>query len=192
MDFSGLYRRHAPDVFRFALYLSGNYAQAQDIAAETFSQAWVARDRIRVGTVKAYLLMIARHLYRDQMKTHAARWSPATENPSDWWPDSAADPESSAQHKQRLGAVLAALGQLPEQDRAALTMAGDRRTAVRADRRQLYRYMDFYRTYPRIVGTLSPQFRGMFPTRVSKETVGTLSPQSKELTRSAEQLGRHR
>ena len=25
------------------------------------------------------------------------------------------------------------------------------------NRRQLYRYMDFYRTYPQIVGTLSPQ-----------------------------------
>ena len=47
-------------------------------------------------------------------------------------------------------------------------------------RRQLYRYMDFYRTYPQIVGTLSPQFRRMVPTRLSKETVGTLSPQSKE------------
>jgi hypothetical protein len=36
--------------------------------------------------------------------------------------------------------------------------------------------MDFYRTYPQIVGTLSPQFRRMFPTQLPKETVGTLSP----------------
>ena len=55
-------------------------------------------------------------------------------------------------------------------------------------RRQLYRYMDFYRTYPQIVGTLSPQFRRMVPTRLPNETVGTLSPQSKELTLSAEKL----
>jgi hypothetical protein len=55
-------------------------------------------------------------------------------------------------------------------------------------RRQLYRYMDFYRTYPQIVGTLSPQFRRMVPTRLPKETVGTLSPLSKELTLSAEKL----
>jgi RNA polymerase sigma factor (sigma-70 family) len=121
MDFAGLYRRHAPDVFRFALYLSGNYAQAEDIAAETFSRAWVARDQIRVGTVKAYLLMIARNLYRDQMKTRAARASPTGDPPD--MPDTTADPETSAHHKQRLGAVLAALRRLPEEDRAALTMA---------------------------------------------------------------------
>ncbi|MBE3111390.1 MAG: DUF1016 family protein [Acidobacteria bacterium] len=56
------------------------------------------------------------------------------------------------------------------------------------NRRQLYRYMDFYRTYPQIVGTLSPQFRGMLPTRLPKEMVGTLCPQSKELTLPAEKL----
>ena len=55
-------------------------------------------------------------------------------------------------------------------------------------RRQLYRYRDFYRTYPQIVGTLSPLFRRMVPTRLPKETVGTLSPQSKELTLTAEKL----
>jgi predicted nuclease of restriction endonuclease-like (RecB) superfamily len=32
------------------------------------------------------------------------------------------------------------------------------------DRRQLYRYVDFYQSYPQIVGTLSPQFRGMLPS----------------------------
>jgi RNA polymerase sigma-70 factor, ECF subfamily len=123
MDFAGLYRRHAPDVFRFALYLSGTYAQAQDLAAETFSRAWIARNQIRVGTVKAYLFMIARNLYRDQMKTRVARAARTTEEPPEWWPDTAADPETSARHKQRLRVVLAALHRLPEQDRAALTMA---------------------------------------------------------------------
>ena len=32
-----------------------------------------------------------------------------------------------------------------------------------SNRRQLYRYLRFYRTYPDIVGTLSPQFRRSFP-----------------------------
>ena len=38
-------------------------------------------------------------------------------------PDAAADLETSVHHKRRLGVVLAALRRLPEQDRAALTMA---------------------------------------------------------------------
>ena len=56
MDFTDLYSRYAQDVFRFALFLSGNRALAEDIAAETFARALTAGDRIRPCSVKAYLL----------------------------------------------------------------------------------------------------------------------------------------
>jgi len=55
MTFSELYERYSADVFRFALFLSGDRAAAEDIAAETFARALVARQPIREGTVKAYL-----------------------------------------------------------------------------------------------------------------------------------------
>jgi hypothetical protein len=46
------------------------------------------------------------------------------------------------------------------------------------NRRQLYRYMRFYRLYPGIVGTLSPQLKKLLPIEtVSLQKVGTLSPQ---------------
>ena len=32
-DFNALYRKYAPDVFRFALYLSGSRADAEDITS---------------------------------------------------------------------------------------------------------------------------------------------------------------
>ena len=35
-DFAGLYHRHANDVYRYALFLSGNHATAEDIVSETF------------------------------------------------------------------------------------------------------------------------------------------------------------
>jgi YhcG PDDEXK nuclease domain/DUF1016 N-terminal domain len=49
-----------------------------------------------------------------------------------------------------------------------------------ANRRQLYRYLRFYRTYPGIVGTLSPQFSSLLPEGLSHDEpkVGTPSPQS--------------
>ncbi len=56
------------------------------------------------------------------------------------------------------------------------------------DRRQLYRYVDFYRLYPQIVGTLSPQFRGMLPARGATRKVGTLSPRSTKVVVAAEAL----
>jgi predicted nuclease of restriction endonuclease-like (RecB) superfamily len=47
------------------------------------------------------------------------------------------------------------------------------------NRRQLYRYLDFYRIYPKIVGTLSPQFKKYLPESVNIEKTGTLSTLSK-------------
>ncbi len=46
------------------------------------------------------------------------------------------------------------------------------------NRRQLYRYLRFYRLYPQIVGTLSAQLRKLLPAdSKAAEKVGTASPQ---------------
>jgi predicted nuclease of restriction endonuclease-like (RecB) superfamily len=46
------------------------------------------------------------------------------------------------------------------------------------NRRQLYRYLRFYRLYPEIVGTLSPQLKKLLPVGGhGPEKVGTASPQ---------------
>jgi len=119
LTFPAIYERYAPDVYRFALYLSGNRSLAEDLAAETFSRAWVARDRIRVGTVKAYLLMITRNLHRDLTRK-------GTDVPiaGDWsLTDAAPDPESAAIARSELDAVLVALRALPESERSVLLMA---------------------------------------------------------------------
>jgi hypothetical protein len=56
------------------------------------------------------------------------------------------------------------------------------------NRRQLYRYLDFYRLYPQIVGTLSPQFKELLPATPIVEKVGTLSPQSERPVPPPEKL----
>lgn len=46
------------------------------------------------------------------------------------------------------------------------------------NRRQLYRYLRFYRLYPKVVGTLSPQLKKLLPVGVKDAPkVGTASPQ---------------
>src|SRR2546422_11770516 len=45
------------------------------------------------------------------------------------------------------------------------------------NRRQLYRYLRFYRLYPQIVRTVSPQFRPLLPPSMTRRKVGTASPQ---------------
>ena len=63
LEFSRLYATYGRDVFRFALFLSGDPALAEDIASETFIRAWAARERVDLATVKGYLFAIARNLF---------------------------------------------------------------------------------------------------------------------------------
>ena len=58
IDFAELYRTHAGDVHRFALFLSGNPALADDILSETFIRLWHARDRVDLTTVKGTFFLI--------------------------------------------------------------------------------------------------------------------------------------
>jgi len=116
-EFEQLYERYARDVYRFALYLSGSPAQAEDIAAETFVRVWTARDRVRVATVKAYLFTIARNLHADGRRLESRQVAL-----HDAFTDPGPGPELEAESRQELAAVLAALQQLPEVDRAALLM----------------------------------------------------------------------
>ena len=67
--FRNIYECYYNDVHRFALFLTGDAARADDLTADTFVRAWRARDRIQHATVKAYLLAIARNLYRDQLRS---------------------------------------------------------------------------------------------------------------------------
>lgn len=78
--------------------------------------------------------------------------------------------------------------ELKGQDRATYgeklldTLAAEltRRKLSNTNRRQLYRYLRFYRAYPDIVGALSPQFRALLPEGLvpAVPKVGTPSPQS--------------
>ena len=65
ISFHELYERHARDVYRFALFLTGNPATAEDLTSDTFVRAWTARGTIREESVRAYLLTITRNLWRD-------------------------------------------------------------------------------------------------------------------------------
>jgi len=117
VDFRSLYERYAQDVYRFALYLCGDPALAEDIAEETFVRAWVTPGEIQVGTVKAYLFMIARNLYRTGLK-HDARQVELEDD----LPDSEPSPEAVSSLRSELQRVLQALQNLPEVDRAVLLM----------------------------------------------------------------------
>lgn len=117
IDFEALYQEQAAPVFRFALSLSGDRAQAEDITAETFVRVWTARERVDLETVSGYLITIARHLYLQGVSRDRRRGA-LLDEPA----DSSPGPERRAEGKAELDAVLTDLQSLPEPDRAAVLM----------------------------------------------------------------------
>jgi RNA polymerase sigma-70 factor, ECF subfamily len=116
MTFEELYRRHFPDVHRFALYLTGDPAEAEDIASETFVRAWAADAPLRAQSLDAYLFTIARNLHRrGYRRRRLAGLSAET-------PDEPPGPERELAGRSELAATLTQLQVLPEVDRAALLM----------------------------------------------------------------------
>lgn len=116
-DISSLYQKYAPDVYRFALYLSGDRSEAEDITSETFVRAWTSPGSIEMATVKGYLFTIARNLFLQGLRKRSAHTGLAGE-----LSDPRAGPFAQAEQKEKLASVFAGLAQLPESSRAALLM----------------------------------------------------------------------
>lgn len=120
IDFSALYRAYARDVHRFALFLSGDPAAADDIVSETFIRLWHARGRVELTTVKGYLLAIARNLFLEERR-QMRRMTKVDERA----PDARPGPDRCAQASMDLQIVLGALQTLPEIDRAAVLLRAE-------------------------------------------------------------------
>ncbi|GMU65266.1 MAG: hypothetical protein AMXMBFR36_15400 [Acidobacteriota bacterium] len=117
IDLADLYRRYARDLHRFALFLSGDPAAADDLVAETFVRIWGARERVDLPTVRGYLFTILRHLFLEERR-RGRPTEPVDEHLASGEPD----PERRTVARAELAATLAALQQLAEVDRAALLM----------------------------------------------------------------------
>jgi RNA polymerase sigma-70 factor (ECF subfamily) len=116
-DFSSLYQKYAPDVYRFALYLSGERGEAEDITSETFVRAWTSPEPIEMATVKGYLFTIARNLFLQGLRKtsrHVAL--------DDDLRDPQAGPYAQAELNEKLHSVFTELQRLPEASRSALLM----------------------------------------------------------------------
>ncbi len=78
--FASLYEETFASVYRYAVVLTSDATQAEDLAAEVFLQAWHARDRYRGdGKVLSWLLAMTHNLgvsgHRRQARGEAARKS---------------------------------------------------------------------------------------------------------------------
>ena len=119
-DLETLYRQYATAVYRFALGLSGNPATAEDLVSETFFRVLTRGPEIRSQTALAYLLTVARNAFLQGLRRRQ-REAPLPEVLPDPSPGLAVQLDG----RERLESVLAALGRLPEGERAALLLRLD-------------------------------------------------------------------
>lgn len=117
LNFNDLYESYATEVYRFAFWLAGDTAEAEDITSETFVRAWARRSVIRTETLKAYLFTIARNTYPER-KRKTSRQVVL----EDVYADPAPGPDRLAESQFELMEVQRVLQSLPEIDRTAFVL----------------------------------------------------------------------
>ena len=118
--FGGLYRRRRPDVYRFALHMTGSPAAAEDVAQDVFLAVIKEAGRYAPGRsgVVPWLLGIARNhaLRRITERRHEPLPGPGRE------PGIDADPADGIVRGQELASLRAALVGLPVVFREAVVL----------------------------------------------------------------------
>ena len=118
--FGALYRRRRPDVYRFALHMTGSPAVAEDVAQEVFMALIREAGRYTAGrsSVVAWLLGIARNhaLRRITERRHEPLPAEGLE------PAVLADPADGIARDQDVDALRRALGGLPDVFREAVVL----------------------------------------------------------------------
>lgn len=115
-----LYREHAAAVFRFALGLSRDRTEAEDIVAEAFARVAPRAHSVKAVTARAYLLTVARNVFLDA-RHRAGREARALSELA----HERADVGAAGDDVDNLSQALRTLGALPEGERAALLLRLD-------------------------------------------------------------------
>ena len=117
MDFQELYDSYASDVYRFAFWLAGDKAEAEDVTSETFVRAWARREAIRTETLKAYLFKVARNVFLAHLRKNRRHV-----DLEDTHKDPSPGPDRFTESRHELKAVEDALRGMRECDRTAFIL----------------------------------------------------------------------
>jgi RNA polymerase sigma-70 factor, ECF subfamily len=112
-----------PRIFRFALRLTSDAHQAEDLAQETMLRAWRQRDSLRdFQSSRVWLFRIATNLWADQLRRRRSPVARAGPLPETAW-HAGQSAERALSGREELRLALAALEQLPPRQREVLYMS---------------------------------------------------------------------
>lgn len=117
--FGKLYDTYLDTVYRYVYYKVGDQAEAEDLTSQVFEKAWEAMPRYQWREIpfSHWLMRMARNAVIDHYRTVRAHSEPSEEFVSQ-----EPGPQSQFLRKERSQELLAAIGQLPEDQRAVIMM----------------------------------------------------------------------
>lgn len=109
-------------LFRLALRITSDRAEAEDIVQETLIRVWNKRDEWpQLGSVEAYCLTVARNLALDRSERKDARTVELTPEMEQQTPD-ASSPYDRLVNKERMKLLHRLLDRLPEKQRSIMQL----------------------------------------------------------------------
>ncbi len=125
LEFQVLSQRHCDEIYRYALGLLGNKADAEDAAQEALLRLWNHLPRLKLFNIRAWLFQTTRNYCLDQIRRRSRNASPNADPDEilEEWPDDlAVDPSFAADSSLQLEQARQALLKLPETLRSVFVL----------------------------------------------------------------------
>jgi len=128
LEFQALSQRHCDEIYRYALGLLGNQADAEDATQEALLRLWNHLPRLVLFNIRSWLFQTTRNYCLDQIRrrSHAASGNnveaDSDEILEEWPDDLAVDPSYAADSSLQLEKAREALQRLPETLRSVFVL----------------------------------------------------------------------
>lgn len=128
LEFQVFAQRHCDEIYRYALGLLGNRADAEDATQEALLRLWNHLPRLNLFNIRAWLFRTTRNYCLDQIRrrSHVADRDGDSDDSddilADWPDDMAVDPSFAADSSFQLEQARQALLKLPETLRSVFVL----------------------------------------------------------------------
>ena len=122
--FGTIFERHATTVYNYCFRRTGNWAQAEELTAIVFLEAWRRRTQVQLERDEAipWLLGVATNVLRNLRRSQRRHRAALERLPRERVADFAADVDARLDDERQMRATLRALDKLPRSDQDVLAL----------------------------------------------------------------------